>query len=182
LRKTDKLLNIGCGNGLMELVLNYWVKEIISVDFSRGMIKRAQNNNRDNKNVYFKVANVLHLGELKDAYDKILCNSVIQYLNNLEEVAMAMEQMAMVSKTTARILISANPHKAKLDAYLSGYDKLDLPEAAKKKKREATIMSFWTEPAEIAGIAKTKGFKTSVLPMNPAVWQSWYMYDLLLWK
>lgn len=53
LRQRDRLLNIGCGNGLMEILLNYWVSEIDSIDFSRGMIKRAKQNNIGNENVKF---------------------------------------------------------------------------------------------------------------------------------
>ena len=182
LNKKDRLLNIGCANGLMELVLNYWVSKIDSIDFSEGMIKRAKRNNNKNKNVTFYVGNILNLSFLKSKYDKILCNSVIQYLNNLEEIVKSFEEIKKVCKQKVMVLVSANSDKSKLKEFLNGYDTLDLTKEEKQKKKEATKLSLWTDPKEVLSIAKKVGFKAKILKMNHNVWQSWYMYDLLIWR
>ncbi len=182
LKSQDKLLNVGCGNGLMELVLNYWVRSVDSVDFSEGMIERAKMNNKDNPNVEFFTGNILDLGFLKGGYDKVLCNSVIQYLSSLNEVIRAFQEISKVAKASTRVLISANPDKSKVEEFLSGYDKLDLSEEEKKKKKDINSLSLWTDPNEVERLASGMGFKTQVLKMNPNIWQSWYMYDLLIWR
>lgn len=182
LKKSDVLLNIGCANGLMELLLNYWLRHIDSIDFCHEMIKKAQANNKANKNVSFYVGNILDLNFLKNRYDKILCNSVIQYLNGLDEVKKAFYQIRKVCKENVQVLISANPDKSKLKQYLDGYDCLQIGEEEKLQKKEATKQLLWTAPVEVAKIAMSLGFKAKVLKMNPKVWQSWYMYDLLLQK
>jgi cyclopropane fatty-acyl-phospholipid synthase-like methyltransferase len=61
LERKDRLLNIGCGSGLMEILLSYWVRSITSVDFSKGMVERAKKNNKGHKNVIFYKANILNL-------------------------------------------------------------------------------------------------------------------------
>ena len=183
LKNSDSLLNIGCGNGLMEIVLSYWVKRINSIDFSLGMIKKAKANNRGNDNVAFLTGTVLDLSFLKNCYyDKVLCNSVIQYLSDINEVACAFEEIRKISKSSTRILISANPDKSKMNKFLSGYDKLNLAEEDKTKKKEINKLSLWTSPNEVESVALKLGFKTKILKMHPYIWQSWYMYDLLMWR
>lgn len=182
LKNSDILLNIGCGNGLMEVILNYWVKWIDSVDFSEGMVERARVNDRDIRNVKFYVGNILDLGFLTNRYDKVLCNSVIQYLNSLDEVVEAFKEIIEICNKSAKVLISANPDKSKMEEFLNGYDKLDLTEEEKTKKKELNKLSLWTDPAEVERIALMLGFRTKILRMNPNIWQAWYMYDLLMWR
>ena len=182
LKGGDRLLNIGCGNCLMELILNYWVSEIDCIDFTEGMIERARRNNATNKNVSLYIGNILDLSFLNKSYDKILCNSVIQYLNDLTEVATALKEINRVSKKKVKILIAANPNRSKLEEFLNGYDRLDMNEKDREKKKKATRLSLWTDPEKVAKIAEDIGFKAETLKMNPNVWQSWYMYDLLLWR
>lgn len=182
LKSDDCLLNIGCGGGLMEIVLGYWVKEINSIDFTKEMVERAKRNNAIHQNVKLYVGNILSLSFLENKYSKVLCNSVIQYLNDLEEVIQALKSIKSVCDEKARILISANPDITKQDEFLSGYDKLNLTAQQKKEKKEANEKSLWTDPKEVLSLALDLGFRGEILRMNSGIWQSWYMYDLLLWR
>lgn len=180
LKREDRLLNIGCANGLMEILLGHWVRSITSIDFSEGMIKRAKENNREHKNIKFFRGNILNLGFLKGRFSKVLCNSVIQYLNTMEDVKKALMEIKKITKKGAVILISANPDKRKFDELISGYDSLSLKKEEIEKKKEATRAALWTEPGDLKKMAEGLGYNASVQRMHPAVWQSWYMYDLLL--
>lgn len=180
LKSGDRLLNIGCGNGLMELVFSNIVSAVDGVDFSEGMIARARKNNENNTNARFYVGSILDLGFLDKRYDKVLCNSVIQYLNNVDEVAKSLKEIRRVCKDGARALIAANPDRSKMEEFLAGYDRLAMGEEEKEKKRAANRLSLWTDPSEILKAAGDAGFNASVLRMDGNVWQAWYMYDLLL--
>jgi len=180
--KEDILLNIGCGNGLFEIATAYFVDTINAVDFSQGMLERAKENNAIHKNVNFYHGNILDLSFLEKKHSKVLCNSVIQYLNNVEEVAGAFASIDAVCQTNTRILIAANPDLKKQDEFLKGYDKLDLSKDQIKEKKEACKKALWTDPDELVSLAKKLNFQATILPMNNNVWQSCYMFDLLLWR
>lgn len=178
--KKDSLLNIGCGNGLMEIFFSYLVKTGVGLDFSEGMLKKARDNNKEYKNIKFFKGDILDLGLIKNRFNKVLCNSVIQYLDKSEDIEKAFREIKKVTTKDAFILISANPDKRKLKEYIAGYDKLSLKKEDIDKKKKATSMSLWTDPFEIKKIAESLSYKASIENMNKRVWQSWYMYDLIL--
>lgn len=182
LEKKDRLLNIGCGNGLMEILLSHWVKSITSIDLSKGMIERAKKNNREHKNVVFYKGNILNLGFLKGRFNfnKVLCNSVIQYLNSIGEIKKALTEIKNITKKNTIILISANPDKKKFNEFISGYDRLGLKKEDAEKKKKATRISLWTDPCDAKKLAEGLGYRATVKKMHPSIWQSWFMYDLLL--
>lgn len=180
LERKDRLLNIGCGNGLMEILLSYWVRSITSIDFSKGMIARARENNKGHKNIKFFRGNILNLGFLKKRFDKVLCNSVIQYLDSMEDVRTALKEIRKIAKKNAIILISANPDKRRFNEFVSGYNRLGLKKEEIEKKKKAARVALWTDPGDLKKIAEGLGYNATALKMHPGVWQSWYMYDLLL--
>lgn len=180
LKREDELLNIGCANGLLEIVLNYWVKSIVGVDFSKGMIKKARKNNQNHKNVRFFAGNILNLGFLNKRFNKVLCNSVIQYLNSTAEVKKALLEIKKVTTKKSVILISANPNNEKFNKFVSGYDTLGLEKGEAEKKKQAARVSLWTNPKEMKKLAEDLGYKAEIRQMHSGVWQSWYMYDIVL--
>jgi len=182
LEKRDCLLNAGCGNGLMEIFFSYLVKAVVSLDFSEGMLKKAKENNSSHENIKFFKGNILNLGFLKNRFNKVLCSSVIQYLDNIEDVNKALKEIDGITTKNAIILISANPDKRKFEEYVSGYDRLGLKKEDIDKKKKVVSKSLWTDPFEIKKMAEGLGYKASIKKMDMRVWQSWYMYDLVLKK
>ena len=179
---SDRLLNVGCGAGLMEIIFGHWVAHIDSVDYSKGMVERAAKNNEMHNNVRVQHGSILDLSFLDGKYTKVLANSVIQYLQDMDELRKAFESIASVCDQNARVLISANPDIRKQEEFLKGYDKLDLTEEQKIQKKEANKKNLWTNPDDLIVLAKDLGFNAEIQKMNEEVWQSWYMFDLLLWR
>ncbi len=74
--KNMKLLEIGCGTGLMTLLMSENVKSIISTDFSEEMIKICkQNNNKEN--VTFKVEDATNLSFESNTFDGVVIANVL---------------------------------------------------------------------------------------------------------
>lgn len=182
LKKEDRLLNIGCSNGIMEILFSSWVKSIVGIDFSMGMIKKARENNKKNKNVKFFKGDMLDLGCLKEKFDKVLCKSVIQYLGSIDDVKKALMEISKAAEKGAIILISANPDIGKLEEYIAGYDRLSLKKEEIEEKKKKTRLALWTDPCDMKKMAELMGYKADIMPMHPSVWHSWYMYDLVLKK
>ncbi len=182
LEKTDKLLNIGAGPGLMEIILNNLVSEIDCVDYSDKLISKAKENNKNYCNVNFYTGNLFDLSFLQKKYNKVLVNSVIQYLKDLNEVSYAFSEIFKKAEENSIILIAGNPDKTKLNEYLSGYDNLELSELEKNKKKETVCKTLWLYPDELKAAAEKTGFKAEIKKMNENIWHSWYMFDMVLMK
>ena len=182
LKSEDRLLNIGCGAGLFEIAYTYWVKEIYSIDYSEEMVKITKKITKKYDNVTIKHGNMLNLPFADEFFDKVLVNSVIQCLNNLNEIEKAFREIKRVTKKQARILISMNPDASKKNSCIKGYYKLNLPQEEIKRKISNINKALWFNNDELKNIGEKVGFKTRVLGMDRDVWQSRYYFDLLLVK
>jgi SAM-dependent methyltransferase len=182
LKSEDRLLDVGCGAGLFEIAYTHWLKEIYGVDYSEEMVEVAKENTKKYDNVIIEKANIQNLPFKDEFFDKILVNSVIQYLNDLDEVKGAFEELRRVTKAGGRILVSMNLDANKKEDYFEGYYRLGLPEEKIKEKINTSNKALWFDRNQLKDIGKKAGFKAKVLDMDKDVWQSKYFFDLLLIK
>lgn len=103
---TDYVLDAGCGTGVNLSRLSPLVKSIVGLDFSGEMLKRAEQRiTRDGLlNVTTAVGNVLKIEYPSKHFDKVICMSVLQFLNDEEREA-ALREMARVCKMGGRIIL-----------------------------------------------------------------------------
>ena len=111
-----RLLDIGCGPGVMtkELLRKNFI--IYNTDISPAMIERATKDLGDHaykNNVFFKVADIEHL-DFEDSYfDVILCIGVIEYLNDYHK---AIEIITKILKPGGTVIISIPNGRSMLNA------------------------------------------------------------------
>lgn len=182
LKNEDRLLDVGCGAGLFEIAYAHWLKEIYGVDYSEVMVKVAKKNIEKYDNVIIEKADIQNLPFKDEFFDKVLVNSVIQYLGDLDEVEKSFEELKRVTKAGGRILVSMNLDANKKEDYFSGYYKLYLPEEKIKEKINASNKALWFDRNKLKDIGEKVGFEAIVLDMDKDVWQSKYFFDLLLIK
>ena len=182
LKREDKLLNVGCGAGLFEIAFACWIKEIYGIDYSTEMTNVAKTNTEKYDNVNIDTADVRNLPFCDEYFDKVLVNSVIQYLNGLNEVEEVFEELGRVTKQNGKILISMNPDAGKKDEYFKGYSKLGLSDSEIEKKIMVANSALWFNKAELMTIAKKTGFNAECRDMDKDFWLSKYYFDLLLIK
>ena len=87
--KNDSILmEFGCGTGTTSLVHAPHVKEIISYDYSPGMIEIANQKKADQKieNVTFEVKAVEEIPFHKETYDLIMAHSILHLTQNNEQI------------------------------------------------------------------------------------------------
>ncbi len=76
--KSETIIDLGCGTGEIEKFLSENFKEVIAIDFSKEMIKNAQEKNKNLGNVKFQVADMLKLKNSFGKFDVALAiNSII---------------------------------------------------------------------------------------------------------
>lgn len=109
------ILDAGCGTGINISRFGPDVREIVGVDISNEMLRRAKtrikNENLENSEVIISTIN--RLGFKNDQFDKIICNSALQYLNDNEYEA-ALAEFIRVSKENSVIILHI---KNKLSIY-----------------------------------------------------------------
>jgi len=103
---TDRVLDVGCGTGVNFGKISDRVAEITGIDLSEEMIKRAERRVASDviPNVRLLIGNVTHLEFPTNTFDKVICTSVLQYLND-DECETALKEMVRVSKNGAIIVI-----------------------------------------------------------------------------
>jgi len=182
LRSEDVLLDVGCGAGLFEIAFSPWLKEIYGVDYSEEQIKIAKRNTEKYDNVVTKRANILNLPFEDGFFNKVLVNSVIQYLNGMGEVEKAFEELNRVTRKQCRILVSLIPDADKKKEFIRGYSKLGLSKEEIKEKIESTERAIWFDKNELKRMAKNCGFQTIDDARSFDEFQKRYYFDLIIEK
>lgn len=84
LKPDDSVLEIGCGVGDLLIPLSFFVKDITGVDHE-ACLEQLRARFRKSKNIHFIPGNFFDVS-IRNRYDKILCYSVLQYLEDEKEV------------------------------------------------------------------------------------------------
>jgi len=87
-KKTDRLLDLGCGTGLFSIALSEYVKNIIAVDSSEKMIEIA-NEKKDAQNILnlsFEVKTIEQMDFQAGSYDIICAFNVLLYIEGYKSL------------------------------------------------------------------------------------------------
>lgn len=92
----DTVLDIGCSEGYFTREFARHSSQVCGIDFAPKMIEVAINKGKGITNVSYKVASITDLPFKNEFFTKINCFSVIQYLENFNEVQKAFDEIARV--------------------------------------------------------------------------------------
>ena len=112
-RKSDTVLNIGCGPGCLEPLLATRVKQLDSVDTAQQFVKLCGSkcSNHPNVTVALLGPDYTDLTFLSRSYSLILCISVVQYYRDITEIETLITSARRVAMPGARMLIADLPLK-----------------------------------------------------------------------
>lgn len=182
LQQGERLLDIGCGAGLFEIAFAPWAGTVVGADYSREMVKQALANSCQYPNVHTQQCNIKNLPFKTGSFDKILVNSVIQYLDSPEEVRDAMTELSRVIKTGGTVLLSLIPSATTRQDFLDGYYRLGLPEEVAKKKIVTNNNILWFDETELQQTLETSGFSHISLEKPCDTFQKKYYFDIVMKK
>lgn len=182
LKKTDLVLDAGCNTGLYAVPLAPWVSHIEGIDFAPALVKEAQKHIAPYRNIRIQKGDILAIPFRARSFDKVMVNSVIQYLDDMSAVERSFREIARVLKPKGRACIALIPSAGKKQAYLDGIWKLKRTQKEKKEIYDKNNAGVWFEPRELITIARKVGLRGKIVPVPSAVWQSWYMFTIVLKK
>tara|TARA_B100001123_G_C15222683_1_gene991932 strand:- start:377 stop:1078 length:702 start_codon:yes stop_codon:yes gene_type:complete len=187
INKRDVILDVGGGAGYLSMMLSPFVKKIYLSDYSSNMIKKASKNTKSYNNIEVYLDNILDLKKTrrkKIKFSKSIVGSVLQCLNDYQEIENIFKYFYLISNKGTRIIFTHNPDITKKNRFIKSYDKLNW--SKKRKKRSIAIerkKRFWINYLRLKKIADMIGYSTCrKLKINKNLFQSSHMFDLLLEK
>lgn len=108
INKNDKVLEIGCGPGILALKMSDKVKSILAVDVAPNFVEMAHNNciRIPNINVEQLGNDYTDLTVFNQKFTLLLCISVVQYYNNISEVESLIQSAQKIVEPGGKMLIA----------------------------------------------------------------------------
>ena len=162
LTKEDKVLDFGCGTGLVGLNLAPFVKEVVGIDTSKEMVK-IFNEKSKNLNLNAK-AFVLDIFEIEDRFDAVVSSMTFHHIKDIKSLAKKLKDI------TDRIFIAdlfkedgTFHDRGNEDVFHFGFSKEDICEIFEGFKVDYKIIHTVKKkrdyPIFLAAITKSKDKK-----------------------
>ena len=133
----DIVLECACGTGLLSTAIAEKCKELTATDFAPKMLKRAEKNCADYKNVQFRQANILSLDYPDNSFDKVVAGNVIHLL---DEPMKALNELNRVCRPGGMLIIPTYMNKDQ-KGETSGFASV-IGKAGADFKRQFTVQSY----------------------------------------
>ena len=108
--RQDCVLDAGGGVGLTSICLAGFVKKITVFDFSDKIVGKAKELTKAFDNISVFKDDVLSMGNVRDEiYNKIIVGSILQYLDNYEQIKKCLSNFFSLMPINGKIFFSSNP-------------------------------------------------------------------------
>lgn len=133
----DVVLECACGTGLLSAVIAEKCKQLTATDFAPKMLKHAEKNCVEYKNVQFRQADILSLDYPDSSFDKVVAGNVIHLL---DEPMKALNELDRVCKSGGMLIIPTYMNKDQ-KGDTSGFASV-VGKAGADFKRQFTVQSY----------------------------------------
>lgn len=113
---TDRVVEIGCGNGFVAEKLRQKAAFVDSFDYSANMVDRARSTFGEQNNRFFQDS-ILDPRDVAPPYDVAICIRVLINLRNLEEQIVAVQNIAAMLRPGGRLIL--------VEGYKDGFETLN---------------------------------------------------------
>ncbi len=179
LAKTDRVSDLGCGNGLLCEPLSLLVYSITGYDFSSSLIETA-NIFKKQSNIHYKLADLREINSnlLKNT-DIYLLYEVIQHLT-LEEFRKFIFNISSSAKLGSRIFIGGVPEKKRIRNFYNTNSKYRY--FLESEKKETPHLGSWWSQKELFDIALHSGWNYEFIAQPSKLYTAHYRFDCIFTK
>jgi SAM-dependent methyltransferase len=170
LRPEHDLLDLGCANGLMDILLSACCRTVLAVEPVPELVALAGKNLAACVNVRVKNGSLDAIPADDNRFDRLLAFGVIQLVPH-DEVRQSFGELRRVSRRPARIVFGSVPdarHRTGyLEPYLEGVRKAThLTEEQKTDIITRNLNAYWYDPAELVQWWRGHGGECAVHPLS----------------
>lgn len=170
LRPEHDVLDAGCANGLVDIVLSVCSRSVLAIDPVHELVALARKNLADCPNVRVDVGHGAAVAAGDNQFDRVLMLEVLQ-LVSAEEARDIFRELQRVTRPGGRILIGAVPDARRREAFLTPY--LDgvrtathLSEDEKADIAAKNRRASWFDPDDL--VAWWKDLGSEATPRRPS--------------
>ena len=179
--KEDSVLDAGAAVGWISMFISPFVKKIVLFDYAEEMVNKAKELTVYFDNIKVECDDILFMRKIDGKFTKVIAASVLQYLENNEQVTTALSNIYDVMVPGGKAIFAHHPDLKKKEAHLESYNRLDWDEDKMKRSLGMEEKRLWFDIAEISEMASKIGFtKCYELPINTKLWQSTHMLDFVV--
>lgn len=102
--KEKRVLDVGCGTGIQTLFVSHYVKDVVGIDISERLLKKAKEKTKGVKNITIKKADAVHLPFDNGEFDAIIAYG--ETYSHIQEYEKAFEEASRVLKKEGIFIFS----------------------------------------------------------------------------
>jgi 2-polyprenyl-3-methyl-5-hydroxy-6-metoxy-1,4-benzoquinol methylase len=91
----DRVLDVGCGNGLVARDIAQKAKHVVGIDKNRGIINKARDRCKDSENITFICADATTY-QFSESFDKMIFSNVLEHIEDRVQFLVKMKELAPV--------------------------------------------------------------------------------------
>ena len=176
--RSDYILDICCGNGLITKAVAERGCGVVGVDFSEKLIENARRINT-RANIEYVVSDILALDVFFfDKFDKIYMRDSVSCLNS-EDLLKLLNGISRAPRFKM-FFVGGVPDREKLEIYYDNEEKLAFYHQ-RELEGKPHIGTWWSRN-EMSSIVKSAGLRVSYIPQDLALCSAYYRYDCLIEK
>ncbi len=179
IKKTDIVLDVCCGNGMITLEVAKRCTEIIGIDHSEELLNIANQNN-SKINCSFHLTSALELKKAVDEqlFDKIYLQFSFQYFDKKNQGFLVIKEMLACLKPEGKIFIGDITNHSKLDVFFESKSKR-MHYYYSSFRGVNSMGKFW-KTSELEKICKKLEVNGTYLEQPKELPYSYYRFDFLI--
>jgi SAM-dependent methyltransferase len=177
--KTDLVLDMCCGNGIITAEISKGCHSIVGVDYSEPLIKIAKKYNCPTNASYFQMSIFDHdfKRRIDWSFTKIFMYDALQHFKE-NELTRILKLIWEISTTNSVVFLGGIPDMDKLWDFYDTEERREDYRIRKEKDQEA--IGTWWKRENVIGACVQSGFDCEVLSQNPLLHSAHYRFDVRL--
>lgn len=184
LRYGHDLLDVGCANGLMDILLSGCCRSVLAVEPLEELATLARKNLAYYSNVRVQAGHGAAIPAGEGSFDRVLMLEVIQMIA-LDEARDVVHELRRVTRPGGRILFGNIPDSRRRDEFLGPYLEgvrlaTHLSEEQKAEIIARNLKTTWYDPAELVAWWSALGCKASHQPLQAGIPTADHRFHLIV--